>query len=86
MKLLLYLNNPEALRTHLGLPDVPIYITEVNVPSGTTLLVGRIGPQPTFGLMERSGFQYQAISKIPESSFVNTKPILDPNLNIRLGY
>lgn len=81
-----YLNDPEALRLHLGLPDVPIYITEVNVPANTTLLVGRIGPQFAFGLMENSGFQYQLVSKIPQSSFVNTKQILQRDLSIKLGY
>lgn len=81
-----YLNNPEALRVHLGLPDVPIDITQVNVPSGTTMLVGRIGSQPTFGLMEKSGFQYQLISDIPKSSFINTKPILEPKLEYSLRY
>jgi hypothetical protein len=35
-----YLNKPQALKQHLGLPDVPIYITEVNVPTGTSVIVG----------------------------------------------
>lgn len=80
-----FLHDPEALRLHLGLPDVPIYITDVNVPTGTELLIGRIGPQPTFGLMEGSGFQYQLnnIRDIPSSSFVNTRPILQPHLDLR---
>ena len=39
-----FLRDPEALRLHLGLPDVPIYITEVNVPSNTEFYVGQIGP------------------------------------------
>jgi len=74
-----YLDDPKALRLHLGLPDVPIYITEVNVPANAKLIVGRIGAQPAFDLMEESGFQYQLVSKIPESSFVNTRPIFQPN-------
>ena len=53
------LNNPEALRKYLGLPDVPIYITDVNIPVGTQIYVGPIGPQPEFGLRGNSGFQYQ---------------------------
>jgi len=75
-----FLNDPEALRLHLGLPDVPIYITEVNVPANTELLVGRIGPQPSFGLIDKSGFQYQTIGRLPEESFTNTRPILQPGM------
>jgi hypothetical protein len=73
-----FLSNPEALRLHLGLPNVPIYITEVNVPAKKDLVAGRIGPQPKFGLMKNSGFQYQLLKKLPESCFVNTRLILDP--------
>lgn len=80
-----FLNDPEA-RLHLGLPDVPIYITEVNVPANTELFVGRIGSQPKFGLMEESGFQYQAIRDLPESSFVHTRPILEPRINLFMNY
>lgn len=81
-----FLNDPEALRIHLGLPDVPIYITEVNVPANTELLVGRIGPQPSFGLMGESGFQYQAIGELPKSSFVNTRLLLAPKVNFDMSY
>jgi hypothetical protein len=81
-----FLDNPEALRLHLGLPDVPIYITEVNVPTNTELFVGRIGPQPKFGLTEESGFQYQAIRDLPKSSFVNTRPILESRIKLDMNY
>ena len=76
-----FLNDPESLRVHLGLPDQPLYITEVRVPAGTEMYAGRIGPQPNFGLMQRSGFQYQALRDLPRSSFINTRPILQPGLN-----
>ena len=81
-----FLNDPDALRLHLGLPDVPIYITEVNVPANTKLLVGRIGPQPRFGLMDESGFQYQAINELPKSSFENTRLLLEPKLKFDISY
>jgi hypothetical protein len=50
----------------------------VNIPVNTELLVGRIGPQPSFGLIDKSGFQYQLISDIPNSSFINTRLINQP--------
>ena len=81
-----FLNDPNALRLHLGLPDVPIYITEVNVPANSELLVGRIGPQPKFDLMKGVGFQYQSIKDLPISSFVNTSPILMKELNFGMSY
>jgi hypothetical protein len=81
-----YLNDPEALRLHLGLPETPLYITEVRVPANTELYVGRIGPQPKFGLMENSGFQYQTIKWLPDSSFINTSPILQPEMVIDMAY
>ena len=65
--------DPESIRHYLGLPDAPIYITDVNVPSSANLLVGRIGPQPNFGLMRESGFQYQLEGIIPRNSFSNTR-------------
>jgi hypothetical protein len=73
------LNNPEALRKYLGLPDVPIYITDVNIPVGTEIYVGRIGPQPAFGLRENSGFQYQTLVRLPKKYFVNTRRIQEPS-------
>ncbi|WP_342146128.1 hypothetical protein [Rickettsiella endosymbiont of Aleochara curtula] len=81
-----FLSDPEALRIHLGLREVPVYITEVNVPAGSELYVGRIGPQPSFGLIDKSGFQYQTVEQLPESSFVNTRPILRPSLNLNMSY
>ncbi len=50
----------------------------MNIPVNTELLVGRIGPQPSFGLIDKSGFQYQLISDIPNSSFINTRLINQP--------
>jgi hypothetical protein len=69
------LNNPEALRRYLGVENVPSYITEVYVPANTRMYVGRIGPQPKFGLNTNSGFQYQALTDIPKNQFNLTKPI-----------
>lgn len=45
------------------------------MPAGTELYIGRIGAQKNFGLMKESGFQYQLISDIPSSSYVNTRLI-----------
>lgn len=65
--------NPESIRLHLGLPEMPIYISDVNIPAQTRLMVGRIGAQPHFGLMKTTGFQYQLLEQVPLSSFSNTR-------------
>ena len=51
---------------------IVIYITDVNIPVGTQIYVGPIGPQPEFGLRGNSGFQYQTPVRLPEEYFVNT--------------
>lgn len=69
------INNPEKLKIYLGLKEVPTTMVDVYVPENTNMLVGRIGSQPNFGLINESGFQYQLIDKIPESSYKNPRPI-----------
>lgn len=69
------IDDPEAIRIHLGLKDMPTHIADVYVPPSTRLLVGRIGAQPTFGLAAESGFQYQLLEQIPRSSFRNIRPL-----------
>ena len=77
--------NTETLRIYLGLPNKPIYISDVFVPKDTTITLGRIGRQPNFGLDNVSGFQYQLTSEIPKSSFQNTRLIEEYSLSLSLG-
>jgi hypothetical protein len=69
------IDNPEALRIYLGLPETPTHIVDVYVPVDTNMYVGRIGEQPNFGLNARSGFQYQLLDQIPRTSFRNIKSL-----------
>ena len=73
------LNQPEQLRIYLGLKEIPTNMADVYVSANTNLLVGRIGPQPEFGLFENSGFQYQLLDEIPKQNFQNVRPILQNN-------
>lgn len=66
----------QAIQNYLGLPETPTNISNVCVSADTALLVGKIGAQPTFGLMADSGFQYQLLNRIPEESFQNIRPLL----------
>ncbi|WP_460501040.1 hypothetical protein, partial [Dyella jejuensis] len=68
-------NDPQAIQNYLGLKDTPAYISNVNVPVGTRMQAGIIGPQPNFGLYTNSGMQYQLLEQISTSSFYNTRPL-----------
>lgn len=63
------INDPKKLRQFLGLKNEPVYMTEVYIPEGSRMYVGRIGAQPKFGLNNKSGFQYQLIDRISDSEF-----------------
>lgn len=80
------IDDPQAIKTYLGLKDMPTSIVDVLAPKGTILNVGRIGPQPAFGLMENSGFQYQLLNRIPAENFQNVRPILQINENLSYVY
>lgn len=78
-------NDPEVLRVYLGLPEKPIYVSDVFVPKSITLNLERIGPQPNFGLNQVSGFQYELTTQIPTSSFVNTRLIEEYSFSHCIG-
>ena len=68
-------NDAEKIRVHLGLKDKPGFMSDVIVPKGTKMQVGRIGEQSNFGLLTNSGFQYELLQQIPKSCFQNTRPL-----------
>ena len=66
---------PQQIQQHLALPTIPTFISDVKVPAGTRLQVGRVAPQPNFGAPNKGGTQYQLIDKIPLENFHNTRPL-----------
>jgi hypothetical protein len=40
---------PQQIQNKFALPEVPKYVCDVNIPSGTTIRCGIAGPQPEFG-------------------------------------
>ncbi len=64
-----------AIRTYVGLKEVPGFMSDVRIPASTRMQAGIIGPQPNFGLTVKSGFQYQLLDRIPVSSFTNTRAL-----------
>ena len=65
---------PAQVRQYLALEREPTYLSDVRVPAGTQMQVGRIGAQPQWGVPVRGGVQYQLLQDIPSGSFLNTRP------------
>ena len=66
---------PKQIQQHLALPKVPTQISDVVVPTGTEMQVGRVAAQPSFGVTNKGGTQYQLLNPIPSSSFGTPRPI-----------
>lgn len=66
---------PQQIQQHLAMPYLPTHISDVFVPTGTRLQMGRVGAQPSFGFPSSGGIQYQLRNEIPASSFTNMRPL-----------
>jgi hypothetical protein len=64
---------PQQIASKYSLPNVPTMISDVNVPSGTRIRMGKVGAN--FGGGEGST-QYQLLQQIPASNFTNTQPLI----------
>lgn len=68
--------SPEQIRQMLGLKQAPRFVTDVNVPQGTPIKMGRVGAQPRFGIDQNGGFQYVLNgADRRRCQFTNTRPI-----------
>lgn len=63
---------PLEIKNKFALPDMPKYVSEVHVPAGTSLRVGRVAAQDGWGA--GGGMQYELLQRLPESSFKNMMP------------
>jgi len=61
--------SPQQIQRHLALPAAPTHIQNITVPRGTTLQMGRVGPQPDWGVTTVGGVQYRSTGFLPESAF-----------------
>jgi hypothetical protein len=64
------LSAPE-IKDKFALPELPEYVSDVNVPKNTRLRVGTTGRQDGWG--EGGGTQYELMDRIPEENFVNRR-------------
>jgi hypothetical protein len=64
---------PAQIRDKFALPDLPTMVSEVHVPIGTKVRVGKVAPQPGWG--QGGAMQYELLERIPEDCFKNTREL-----------
>jgi filamentous hemagglutinin len=67
--------SPSQIQKHLALPYTPTFISDVSVPPGTRIQMGRVGQQPAFGATDPGGIQYQLLNQIQSFNFTNMRPL-----------
>lgn len=65
--------SPEQIQEKFALPETPKYVSDVNVPAGTTVRTGTVGEQTGWG--GGGGTQSELMGRIPGESFTNTRPL-----------
>jgi filamentous hemagglutinin len=60
---------PQQIQSKYALPEVPTFISEVHVPSGTRIRAGMVNP--VFDGVGNAT-QYELLQRLPESVFKNT--------------
>jgi RHS repeat-associated protein len=61
------------IRDKFALPEMPKYLSDVQVPAGTRMRVGRVGEQPGWGV--GGGMQYELLDRLSETAFTNRRPL-----------
>jgi len=61
------------IRDKFALPEMPKYLSDVQVSAGTRMSVGRVGEQPGWGV--GGGMQYELLDRLPETAFTNRRPL-----------
>ncbi len=61
------------IKDKFALPRIPTHISEVNVPAGTKLTVGKVAPQKDWG--KGGSTQYELEYTLPASAYKNLKEL-----------
>lgn len=64
---------PQQIKSKFDLPELPTHITDVAPPQGTVIRVGTVNAENFGG--NGGGTQFQLKSRIPESAFINPRPL-----------
>lgn len=67
--------SPVQVQQYLALPKIPTQISDVVVPLGTNMQVGRVAGQPAFNGAPGGAVQYQLLNPIPTTSFGIPRPL-----------
>lgn len=75
---------PAQIQNKFALPELPRYVSEVHVPSGTNLRIGRAAAQVGWG--KGGGIQYELLDRLPEAAFNKAPPmpLLQKYMEIKL--
>ena len=65
--------SPAQIRDKFALPELPTHVSEVHVPAGTRIRVGRVAGQEGWGA--GGAWQYELLERLPEELFRNTRPL-----------
>ena len=64
---------PAQIRDKFALPDTPSFVSDVYVPSGTKIRVGKTAAEEAWG--SGGAYQYELLQRLPESAFRNTRQL-----------
>ena len=64
---------PAQIKEYLALPTEPVFVSEVQVPAGTSLRRGTVGTQEGWGV--GGATQYELLEQIPRTLFKNQRKI-----------
>lgn len=64
---------PQQIKDKFALPELPTHISDIYVPAGTHITVGRTAAQEGWG--KGGGTQYELIDRLPDAVFRNTRPL-----------
>ncbi len=73
---------PEQIKTKFALPELPKYVSEVHLPSGSYMRLGRVAAQEGWGV--GGAMQYESLDWLDEEVFQNMRE-LQPEITTRLG-
>ncbi len=62
---------PAQIKDKFALPEIPKYVSDVNVPAGTRIRVGKVEGHPGWGA--GGGTQYELKDKLPKEAFTNQR-------------
>jgi filamentous hemagglutinin len=65
--------SPAQIKDKFALPEMPRYVSDVQVPKGTRMRVGTVGEQAGWG--RGGGTQYELLDRLPETAFRNRRPL-----------